>query len=314
MESTGDDDNVSMQDSPSSKTSGFEESKQEDHSNKASDKNANGKQHDDEEEEINFKESQFQIPPSFSQSITEETLHDDNWPYVFWASLSLLILKDPVNPMAAVYNALEEFIGQLVEEDPNFMVYPYHLSKYESVEDLPPPIETPDDLLDDIDEWLDYFPQAKLRISGGDTYMALLIGLSVPFPKLIKNLSGWMRNECFGLWKAYLQLEQPTSLGWLLFSTQMMNVELLQEAISDKLENIPVGLCWKTISQGLQGTIPKNMQVKALHVLVDKLDVPMAKPLLMALFMSNPSEDHQFPLHVRMRLVLEMDAILNMKG
>jgi len=123
-----------------------------------------------------------------------------------------------------------------------------------------------------------------------------------------------MRNECFGLWKAYLQLEQPTSLGWLLFSTQMMNMELLQEAISDKLENIPVGLCWKTISQGLQGTIPKNMQVKALHVLVDKLDVPMAKPLLMALFMSNPLEDHQFPLHVHMRLVLEMDAILNMKG
>jgi len=144
--------------------------------------------------------------------------------------------------------------------------------------------------------------------------MALLIGLCIPFPTLIKNLSGWMHNKCFGLWKAYLQSEQPTSLGWLLFSTQTMNVELLQEAISDKLENIPVGLCWKTIRQGLQGAIPKNMQVKALHVLVDELDIPMAKLLLMALYMSNPPEDHQFPLHICMRLVMEMDAILNMKG
>jgi len=71
--------------------------------------------------------------------------------------------------MAAIYNTLEEFVSQMVEEDPNFVVYPYHLSKYESVEDLPPPIETTDNLLDDIDEWLDYFPQAKPRISGGNT-------------------------------------------------------------------------------------------------------------------------------------------------
>ncbi len=132
----------------------------------------------------------------------EETLRDNDRPYIFWASLRLPIPKDPVNSMAAVYNALEEFIGQMAEEDPNFMVYPYHLSRYESVEDLPPPIETMDDLPDDIDEWLDYFPQVKPRFSGGDTYTALLIGLSVPLPKLIKNLSGWMRNKHFGLWKA----------------------------------------------------------------------------------------------------------------
>jgi len=93
-----------------------------------------------------------------------------------------------------------------------------------------------------------------------------------------------------------------------------MNVELLQDAISDQLENIPVGLCWNMISQGSQGTIPKNLQVKALHVLIDKLDTPMAKSLLTALYTSNPSEDHQFPLHVCMRLVPEMDAILNTKG
>jgi len=188
--------------------------------------------------------------------------------------------------MAAVYDTLEEFIAQMVDEDPNFIVYPYHLSKYESVEDLPPPIETQEDLPDDIDEWLDYFPRAKPRISGGDTYTVLLIDMSVPFPKVIKNLSGWMRNKWFGIWKAYLQLEQPTSLGWLLFSTQTMDVDLLKDAISDLMENIPVGLCWKTISQGSQGTIPKAQQVQALHLLIDEQDVNMAKLLLTALYAS----------------------------
>jgi len=68
------------------------------------------------------------------------------------------------------------------------------------------------------------------------------------------------------------------------------------------------------ISHGSQGAIPKDQQVKALHVLMDKLDVPMAKPLLMALYTNNPMINHQFPLHIRMRLVPEMDAVLNTKG
>jgi len=58
-----------------------------------------------------------------------------------------------------------------------------------------PPIETANDLPDDIDKWLTCFPQAKPCFLGGDTYMALLIGLSVPFPKLINLLSTWMRNK-----------------------------------------------------------------------------------------------------------------------
>jgi len=122
MESTRDDDNVSMQDSPSSKTSGFEESKQEEHSKKADNEHSSGKKDDNGEEEINFEESPFQIPPSFSCNITEETLHDNDRPYVFWASLWLPVPKDLVNPMAMVYNALEEIIMQLAEEDPNFVI------------------------------------------------------------------------------------------------------------------------------------------------------------------------------------------------
>ncbi len=129
--------------------------------------------------------------------------------------------------------------------------------------------------------------------------MVFLIGLNVPFPELIKNLSGWMHNKRFGIWKAYLQSEQPTSLGWFVFYTDD-GCQLLKEAISDQMENIPVGLHWKTISQGLQGAKPKNLQVKALHVLFDELDAPMAKPLLTALYTSKPSEDHHFPLHVQM--------------
>jgi len=63
--SNAEDDNISMQDSPCSKTSDSEESKQADSSDKAGEENNDSKQHENNEEEINFEEteSQFQIPP-----------------------------------------------------------------------------------------------------------------------------------------------------------------------------------------------------------------------------------------------------------
>jgi len=135
--------------------------------------------------------------------------------------------------MAVVYDALKDFVTQLADKDPYFVVFPHNLSKYKSVDELLPAIEMAEDLPNDIDKWLTYFLQAKLHISGRDTYTSLLIGLSAPQPKLVKALSTWMQNKWYGLWKAYLQSEQPMSLGWLLFSTLMMDVDLLKEAILD---------------------------------------------------------------------------------
>jgi len=60
---------------------------------------------------------------------------------------------------------------------------------------------------------------------------------------------------------------------------QMMDVRLLKDALAEQIENIHVGLHWKMISLGSQGAIPKEHQVKAMHVLVDKLDATMTKPL-----------------------------------
>jgi len=58
-------DNMSMRDSPRSKTSDSEDSKQAHSSDNADEENEDSKQHENDEEEINFEEleSQFQIPP-----------------------------------------------------------------------------------------------------------------------------------------------------------------------------------------------------------------------------------------------------------
>ncbi len=138
--------------------------------------------------------------------------------------------------------------------------------------------------------------------------------MAEPFPKIIKDTATWFWKTKFGLWKSSLQSEQPTSLGWLLFSTNTMDIKVLRGEISLWMASIPVGLRWKMISMGAQGSVPKEQQVKALHLYIDVLDVNLAKPQLMALYTSKPSPGHIFPLQIRMRLILEIDTILNTKG
>jgi len=86
------------------------------------------------------------------------------------------------------------------------------------------------------------------------------------------------------------------SLGWLLFSTNMMDIKVLQGEISLRMASIPVGLRWKMIGMGAQGLVPKEQQVKALHIYVDALDAALAKPCLLALYTSKPGPGHIFPL------------------
>jgi len=68
------------------------------------------------------------------------------------------------------------------------------------------------------------------------------------------------------------------------------------------------------ISMGVQGSVPKEQQVKVLHLYINKLDVALAKPRLMEVYTSKLEPGHSFPLHIQMRLVPEIDSILNTKG
>jgi len=68
------------------------------------------------------------------------------------------------------------------------------------------------------------------------------------------------------------------------------------------------------ILHSTQGTILKEQQIKALHIYVNELGMPMAKPLLMNLYASKMEEDHNFALGIQMHLVPEIDMILNTKG
>jgi len=58
-------------------------------------------------------------------------------------------------------DCLADFIEAAGKEDKKFIIFPYNLSNYKSVSDLPLGVVDLDSLLEEIDDWLPYFPQTK---------------------------------------------------------------------------------------------------------------------------------------------------------
>jgi len=129
-----------------------------------------------------------------------------------WATLKIPAPEKPGNAADAMFDCLTDFIEAAADEDKQFRVFPYHLSRYKSVTDLPTPIADLDSLPEEVDDWLQYFPSAKPRVKGGNVYTALLLGLSMPFVTFIKKLSPWCKEKSMGYgkppcsWKNQLHL------------------------------------------------------------------------------------------------------------
>jgi len=96
-----------------------------------------------------------------------------------------------------------------------------------------------------------------------------------------------------------------------------MNMELLIQAISTATYDLLAS--WSTLENDKHGHTKGQKklenQVWDLHLHVNKLDISMAKPLLMELYPSKPSNDYEVLLGICLQLVSEIIfALIQQKG
>jgi len=77
----------------------------------------------EEDEMVNFKNQDFNVPPSFGWDLLEDTLKDDKQPYVLWAMLKIPMPENSGWAADAMFNHLADFIEVASEEDKKFMVF-----------------------------------------------------------------------------------------------------------------------------------------------------------------------------------------------
>jgi len=69
------------------------------------------------DKEIEVKEEDKPLPLSFHHTLMEETLWDDNHPYIFWATIRIPIPEDPINLVSMMFEHLETFMTNMLEVD-----------------------------------------------------------------------------------------------------------------------------------------------------------------------------------------------------
>jgi hypothetical protein len=127
---------------------------------------------------------------------------------------------------------------------------------------------------------------------------------------MLEDFNWWMRQHNFGLYPRSVQAENIAVVGWLLYSTRDINRASLQRALEARFKNkFEVGCCYRMISLGKRGAVPKDQQIKAIHIECDREVQFELKVLLSRIYALEKNTD--YPNSIRMRLVPEINSMIS---
>jgi len=192
------------------------------------------------------------------------------------------------------------------------MIFYHNLSKSEDWAELPEPIEGPDTLPVDMDKWLQYFPQACSRAWGGTHTWQLLLAVMSHSQNLSKAWPHGCRPtnmEC-GCQsyrpRSQFQVDCCSLHKW--WTRKSLPARLPMQSWASQSDYAGKWLMW-----GHRAPPQKYSRSKCV-CFVGKLDMPRAKPLLMAMYSNKLEPSHMLLLGIWMWLVSEVDTVLNTKG
>lgn len=191
---------------------------------------------------------------------------------------------------------LQQLFAQILQTDSTAILHPW------SDNTTLPPFYSPSDIPNTVGRLRSYFPKVTPRRKGGDIHTHLRLGSDMDPKELISQLDWWFQSRQCGMWIASIQAELTSCLGWLLYSTREMDLQVLGHAISRAI-NTQVGLRWRPISTGRTEGDPKTL-TRAIHIEVDARLADSAQTRLSQIYGSKALGP--FPLDVRMRLMPEL--------
>jgi len=203
-----------------------------------------------------------------------------------------------------MFATAKKFFLKAKEMDDSITLFPWALnSKCAKIKDAR-------SIPDQMGSFKTFFHQANPKVAGGHVYMRVWLGHDKDPALLHKDLLWWMQKEQHGLYRRSVQAENISGVGWLLYSTRDIDCAALQSAIEKRLGNkYEVGCRFKMISLGRRGAVPKENQIKAIHIECDTSVHFDVKVALSKIYASAKNED--YPNGIRLRLVPEINSMIS---
>lgn len=224
------------------------------------------------------------------------TAHVNN---VHKTRIGLMVTTPPssTEPDKKLVLQLQKWFAKMQESDKNFSLLPWGVTDHHK-----PHIKQMQDIPTTISKLKVYFTRARANTNGGRVYVDVQVQHSVPITDLKGDAEWFLEENNMAIYDKRLQVEATSQQGWLLYSTQSMDKDMLAEQIEQAI-GVQVDLRWKFIntSKYISDYAIKKKWM-ALHVEVDEKNAKQAKRGLTKFYSST---SNVFPLGIRMRLVAE---------
>jgi len=212
-------------------------------------------------------------------------------------------------------STIQSFWDSIKELDPTLTAYPWKEGAAMEDDDLYPDVTDFEESISEksISNIQIYFDRAVPRKEGGTLYFSAHLAHDISFKTLHNDIKYWMEEDHIrgGWWYKPLQCEKAVCIGWLLYSTQEMDLALLTNELYKTLQ-VNVGLRYKTIAVKPRTTLTPAQMIKAVHVEIDSKFEETTKETIMLMY--NSKRTQGWPLGIKMRLCPERKTISNPKN
>ncbi len=231
----------------------------------------------------------------------------DSFRFKTRVTVKMNVPNNPDSPYDSVLNATQDFLQHLDNSDPGSALLPWkandwHLGKIDKTSTFP----TEWDRLKPYFHSKFWVPKRSSQTI--DIYPNFYLGHNKSFRELKDGLGEWLSSKR-SIYRNILQVEDPSVIGFLLYSTRDMDAGALADEISFAV-GFNVGLKWKVIDNGRRN-LPKEQQIRALIVEVASCNRYQFQRELIKFYSSTTKGTHYYPNGVRLRFVKAYQDALN---
>ena len=140
-----------------------------------------------------------------------------------------------------------------------------------------------------------YFPRIRLSQKGNLIYTSVYLGYDCSVENFLTDISFWLTDSGFKLYKKSIQAENSAILGWFLYGIREINMENLQNAIKDTLGSPIVGLRQMRIRTSVTG---KASPIRAMGIECNATQETEIKSCLNDLY---HSKQNYWPMGIKLR-------------
>ena len=213
----------------------------------------------------------------------------------------MLTLPSSKEPDKTLVLQITKWFNKMKEMDEKFTVISWRKQdgpKY--------PLKNPKNIPDTISKLRVYFARVQARSAGGKVYADVFIQHTIPLDDIRGDAEWFLKENQMAMYGKQLQVESTVQKGWLLYSTQSMDIDTLAEVIFVEI-GVVVALRWKFINSSKYiENEDERKKWMALHIEVDAKEEKRASRGLKKLY---GSQSQKFPLGIRMRLVSEFREV-----